>query len=88
LLFDAGEDWRMSFDQGAAALNAVGGGHAIGKFQECLSKNALTAIDIHDSLIVSEVGRCRGEALAASLKHAAMNNIDNNVAPIASRRRI
>ena len=53
----------MSLDQGGAPLNAVGGGHAIGEFRECLGKDTLTAIDIHDALIVSKVRRCRSDRL-------------------------
>src|SRR5215469_9305233 len=63
LRVDLGEDRRVSFDQGAAALNAVSRGHAIGKFEESLGENALAAIDIHDTLIVSEIGRCGGDGL-------------------------
>src|SRR5262249_27599388 len=57
LRIDFGEDRRIGLDQRRAALNAVGRGHAIRKLKEGLGENALAAVDIHDALIVSEVGR-------------------------------
>ena len=51
-------------------MNAVGGGHAIAKFQECLSEHALTAIDIHDALVVGEIWRGgRDRLLRDALRH-------------------
>jgi hypothetical protein len=63
LRIDFGEDRCIGLDQSGAALNAVGRGHAIGKLQKGLGENTLAAIDIHDALIVSEVGRGGGNSL-------------------------
>ena len=49
LLLDAREGRRIRLDQGLAALDAVGGGHAAGEFQKGLGENALAAVDIDDA---------------------------------------
>src|SRR5262249_37871963 len=72
LRIDFGDDRRIGLDQGGAALNAIGCGHSIGKFRESLSENTLAAIDIHDALIVSEVGRGGGNGL---LRNALRNRL-------------
>ena len=70
LLVDPFEYRCIGLDQSRAALNAVGGGHAIGKFQKCLGEHALTAIDIHDALIVGEKRRGGGDRLLRdALRH-------------------
>jgi hypothetical protein len=53
----------VSLDQRGAALNAVGGRHPIGKFEERLGENALTAVDIHDALVIGQIWRGRGDGL-------------------------
>jgi hypothetical protein len=51
-------------------LNAVGRGHAIGEFEKGLGKDALTAIDIHNALVVSEMRRRRSDRLLGNaLRH-------------------
>ena len=49
LLLDAGKYRGVGFDQRLAVLNAVGGGHAAGEFQEGLGEDPLAAIDIDDA---------------------------------------
>jgi hypothetical protein len=63
LLIDFRKYRSIGLDQCGAALNAIGRGHPIGKFQKCLGENALAAIDIDDPLIVSEVRGRKGDAL-------------------------
>ena len=53
LLIDAGKHWRIGLDLGGAHLDAIAGGHAVGKFQKSLGEHALAVIDIHDLLVVS-----------------------------------
>jgi hypothetical protein len=57
LLVDLGEDRGIGLDQRAAALNAIGRGHPIGKFEKRLGEDALAAVDIDDPLIVAEIRR-------------------------------
>ena len=57
LLLDLCKGRRIRLDQRLAALNAVGGGHASGKLQECLREDTLPAIDVDDVQVVSQSGR-------------------------------
>jgi hypothetical protein len=70
LLLDALEHLGIGLDLRLAHLDAVAGGHAVGKFQKCLGEDALAAIDIDDALIVSEKRRGLADrALRYALRH-------------------
>src|SRR5262249_2083949 len=55
VLFDAREGRGIGLDQLLATLNAVGGGHTAGKFDEGLGEDALAAIDVDEFLIVDQM---------------------------------
>src|ERR1700730_12923145 len=59
LLLRAREHRAVLLDQLAASLDAIGGDHAVGEFDEGLVEDALATVDVDDALVVDHLGRRR-----------------------------